>query len=177
MRRTSSSESEEQNPTSQNRQKTKYMALLELVPTVEPTEKHDDFVVMDDFAKSEIDLAEITKRILAIVRKEHIDYKSFLDICQRVRTKAGLRKPKKQRTLPKLLSEADLKRFFRTIQDCCNVEPEVMLRLLFFTAIRVSELVNIKISDVDLGNCKIFIDQGKGSKDRYILFPTSFRLI
>ena len=153
------------------------MALLELVPTVEPTEKHDDFVVMDDFAKSEIDLAEITKRILAIVRKEHIDYKSFLDICQRVRTKAGLRKPKKQRTLPKLLSEADLKRFFRTIQDCCNVEHEVMLRLLFFTAIRVSELVNIKIGDVDLGNCKIFIDQGQGSKDRYILFPTSFRLI
>ena len=75
------------------------------------------------------------------------------------------------------MSEADLKRFFRTIQDCCNVEHEVMLRLLFFTAIRVSELVNIKISDVDLGNCKIFIDQGKGSKDRYILFPTSFRLI
>ena len=64
------------------RQKTKYMVLLELVAAVDTTKKHDDFVVMDDFAKSEIDLAEITKRILAIVRKEHIDYKSFLDICQ-----------------------------------------------------------------------------------------------
>jgi site-specific recombinase XerD len=40
----------------------------------------------------------------------------------------------------------------------------------------VSELVNIKVSDVDLGGCKVFIDNGKGSKDRYILFPADFRL-
>jgi len=76
-----------------------------------------------------------------------------------------------------LLSESDLKRFFRAIQECGDVEHEIMLRFLFFTSIRVSELVNIKVKDVDLGGCKVFIDQGKGSKDRYILFPASFRLI
>jgi site-specific recombinase XerD len=52
-----------------------------------------------------------------------------------------------------------------------------MLKFLFFTSIRVSELINIRVKDVDLGGCKVFIDQGKGSKDRYILFPASFRLI
>jgi integrase/recombinase XerD len=30
---------------------------------------------------------------------------------------------------------------------------------------------------VDTQQCKIFINQGKGSKDRYILFPNSFRLV
>ena len=30
---------------------------------------------------------------------------------------------------------------------------------------------------MDLGSCKVFIDQGKGAKDRYILFPASFRLV
>jgi integrase len=50
-----------------------------------------------------------------------------------------------------------------------------MLKLLFFTAVRVSELTNIRVEDVDLGACKIFIEQGKGAKDRYILFPESFR--
>ena len=30
---------------------------------------------------------------------------------------------------------------------------------------------------MDLGGCKVFIDQGKGTKDRYILFPASFRLV
>jgi integrase len=32
-------------------------------------------------------------------------------------------------------------------------------------------------TDVDLDACRIFIEQGKGAKDRYILFPESFRLI
>ena len=41
---------------------------------------------------------------------------------------------------------------------------------------RVSELINIRVSDIDLDGCKIFIDSGKGNKDRYILFPSSFRL-
>jgi hypothetical protein len=29
----------------------------------------------------------------------------------------------------------------------------------------------------DLDFCKIFINRGKGAKDRYILFPASFRLV
>ena len=34
----------------------------------------------------------------------------------------------------------------------------------------------IEVGDVDLDACKIFINRGKGAKDRYILFPASFRL-
>jgi hypothetical protein len=41
----------------------------------------------------------------------------------------------------------------------------------------LSELTNIRVEDVDLEACKIFIELGKGAKDRYILFPESFRLI
>jgi len=112
-----------------------------------------------------------------MARKGHLDYDEFLYVCQQARLKLGLRRPKRPRKLPQLLSESDLKRFFRTIQECGTVEHEIMLRFLFFTSIRVNELVNIKVKDVDLGGCKVFIDQGKGSKDRYILFPASFRLI
>jgi len=49
--------------------------------------------------------------------------------------------------------------------------------LLFYTAIRVSELVRIQVSDMDLDQCKIFINPGKGARDRYILFPANFRLV
>ena len=52
-----------------------------------------------------------------------------------------------------------------------------MLKLLFWTAVRVSELVSIRVEDIDLDGCKIFIQQGKGDKDRYILFPEGFRLV
>jgi integrase/recombinase XerD len=43
-------------------------------------------------------------------------------------------------------------------------------------AVRVSELVNIRVSEIDLDGCKIFVENGKGNKDRYILFPSDFRL-
>jgi hypothetical protein len=35
---------------------------------------------------------------------------------------------------------------------------------------------SIKLGDVDLVGCRVFIRQGKGSKDRYILFPASLRM-
>ncbi len=88
-----------------------------------------------------------------------------------------MRRPRAERRLPKLLPEADLKKLFRVIQKCGNGQHEIMLKLLFFTAVRVSELVKIKVADIDFQECKIFIDQGKGRKDRYILFPADFRLV
>ncbi|MGH9402955.1 MAG: tyrosine-type recombinase/integrase, partial [Terriglobia bacterium] len=61
-------------------------------------------------------------------------------------------------------------RFFQVIEECGNVQHEIMLKLLFYTAVRVSELVRIQVSDLDLDRSRIFIDQGKGSKDRYIAY-------
>ena len=78
--------------------------------------------------------------------------------------------------LPELLSLAELKKFFKTVQKCGDTQHELMLKLMLYTAVRVSELVNIRVSDVDLDGCRVFIDSGKGSKDRYILFPSDFRL-
>ena len=49
-----------------------------------------------------------------------------------------------------------------------------MLRLLFQTAVRVSELCGIQVGDIDLENYKIRINGGKGDKDRYVLFGKSF---
>lgn len=91
--------------------------------------------------------------------------------------KLALRRPKKERRLPHLLPEVELKRFFQCIQDCGNVQHEILLKLLFYTAIRLSELVSIKVDAIDLDRCKIFVDHGKGAKDRYILFPAGFRLV
>lgn len=52
-----------------------------------------------------------------------------------------------------------------------------MLKLLFYTAVWVSELVRIKVSDIDFAQCTIFLAQGKGHKDRSILFPVRSRLV
>jgi integrase/recombinase XerD len=75
------------------------------------------------------------------------------------------------------MPEAELRKFFKVIQELGNLQHEIMLKLLFFTALRVSELVKIRVGQIDFQQCKIFVDQGKGQKDRYILFPESFRLV
>ncbi len=131
-----------------------------------------DFVAWNEKAKS-----QTVAQVVRIARKSRLDYADFLYVCQQARKKLGLIKPRKERKLPQLLSESELKRFFREIQNCGDVQHEIMLKFLFYTAVRVSELVRIRVSDVDLERCKIFIDQGKGAKDRYILFPASFRLV
>ncbi|MGO9309897.1 MAG: tyrosine-type recombinase/integrase [Spirochaetia bacterium] len=114
---------------------------------------------------------------MRLARRERFAYDDFLYICQQARKKLGLHKPKKEKKLPKLLPENALRRFFREIQACGDVQHEIMLKLLFYTAVRVSELVRIRVDDVDVEGCRIFIGQGKGSKDRYILFPAGFRLV
>jgi site-specific recombinase XerD len=76
--------------------------------------------------------------------------------------------------LPKVLTADEFRRFYVVVDRAEDVQHCLMLRLLFFTAVRVSELCNIEVADVDLDTCKIFIRQGKGSKDRYVLFGKGF---
>jgi integrase/recombinase XerD len=118
----------------------------------------------------------VVAHIVRLARKERLSYADFVYVCQQARKKLGLRKPRTERKLPQLLPEADAQRFFRIIQECGDLQHEIMLKLLFYTAGRVSELTNIRVEDMDSDGCKIFINQGKGAKDRYILFPASFRL-
>ena len=119
---------------------------------------------------------EAVQKMTKIARQHRLSYEEFVSVCQQVRLKLKLTKQKKERQLPEILSMTELKQFFRAVQNCEDIQHELMLKLLLYTAVRVSELVHIRVSDVDLGACKIFINQGKGSKDRYILFPSGFRL-
>jgi len=50
-------------------------------------------------------------QLVRLARRERLGYDEFLYVCQQARKKLGLRKPKKQRKLPKLLSDPELKRF------------------------------------------------------------------
>lgn len=119
---------------------------------------------------------EIVKKIVRLAKQNRLSYEDFVYVCQQVRLKLKLKKAKKEKRLPEILSLVELKKFFKAVQKCGDLQHELMLKLLLYTAVRVSELVSIRVSDVDVDDCKIFIDSGKGSKDRYILFPSSFRL-
>ena len=133
------------------------------------TENRPDCVSQNGKAKSEIVL-----EIARIVRKHGLDYDGWRYISKRVRQKCELHPAKKGRKLPRILTADDFRRFYQAVDRADDVQHSLMLRLLFQTAMRVSELCRIEVADVDLENCKIFVNQGKGSKDRYVLFGKSF---
>ena len=55
------------------------------------------------------------------------------------------------------------------------MQDVLIIKTLLYTGVRVSELIRLKISDVDLDRCQIKINSGKGQKDRIVPFPKSFR--
>lgn len=79
--------------------------------------------------------------------------------------------PKKEKRIPKYLTNEDIS----TIFDIPNINfpigqrNRLILELLYGTGIRVSELCNIKISDIDMSN-KIIRITGKGNKERIVYY-------
>ncbi len=113
-------------------------------------------------------------RIARLVRKAGLDYAGWRYVAKRVRKACDLRPARKGRKLPRVLTADDFRRFYQAVDKAADVQHALMLRLLFFTGVRVSELCNILVADVDLDGCKVRVNQGKGSKDRYVLFGRTF---
>ncbi len=133
------------------------------------TENAANFEAHNGRAKS-----AIVAQIVRIVRRAGLDYAGWRYVAKQVRKECDLRPAKKGRKLPRILHTDDFRKFYKAVDQAEDVQHSLMLRLMFFTAVRVSELCNILVADVDLEACKIRINQGKGSKDRYVLFGKSF---
>lgn len=74
-------------------------------------------------------------------------------------------RPKKPFLLPKLLNENELVRLFNALE---NKKHKAMLFTAYSAGLRVSEIVNLKLRDIDSKRMTIFIQQAKGKKDRYV---------
>ncbi|MEP7145271.1 MAG: tyrosine-type recombinase/integrase [Ferruginibacter sp.] len=74
-------------------------------------------------------------------------------------------RPKKPEQLPKVLGENEIRRMFNSIT---NIKHKAILFCAYSAGLRVSEVVNLKISDVDSDRMQLFIEKAKGKKDRYV---------
>ena len=67
--------------------------------------------------------------------------------------------------MPKLLNERELGRLFNGLG---NKKHKAMLFTAYSAGLRVSEIVNLKIKDIDSVRMQISIRNAKGKKDRYV---------
>lgn len=73
--------------------------------------------------------------------------------------------PKKQQLLPRLLSVEEVRKM---IEVSINLKHKTILMVLYGTGIRMSELLNLQIRDIDSNQKVIHILKGKGQKDRNV---------
>ncbi len=73
-------------------------------------------------------------------------------------------RPKKADQLPKVLGEKEIGRMFNAV---ANIKHKAILFTAYSAGLRVSEVVNLKLKDVDSSRMQLFIEKAKGKKDRY----------
>ena len=83
-----------------------------------------------------------------------------------------IHRPKKNNLLPNVLSKEEIKSILTAQQ---NIKHRTMLSLIYSCGLRRSELLNLKLTDVDSKRKLLIIRQAKGKKDR--IAPLSEKII
>jgi integrase/recombinase XerD len=115
------------------------------------------------------------KELAKYLRKERPDYNYLKSLFKYLREELEIEVPRNARNLPYVPTEDEIKNYYKVVWNSKNFQDMLIIKVLIYTGVRVSELVSIKISDIDLLNCQIRINQGKGHKDRVVPFPEGFK--
>ncbi|OJX11581.1 MAG: integrase [Caedibacter sp. 37-49] len=118
---------------------------------------------------------DIVKKITKILRDERPDYVYLRDLFRKVREEFKIEVTTQSKRLPYVPTEEELKQYYKIVWQTRNMKHMLIIKVLLYTGIRVQELANIKIEDIDFDRCQIRINKGKGSKDRIVPFPEYFR--
>ena len=79
--------------------------------------------------------------------------------------------PKKSKKLPRYFEYNELEELFKVPDTNTSLGQRdlLLLEMLYATGVRVGELVNIKVKDIDMGRRNIII-LGKGNKERFVTY-------
>ncbi len=82
---------------------------------------------------------------------------------------ADIPRPKREKTLPKILSEPEVRRF---LEELGSPKHRAIAFVLYSAGLRVGEVARLRVEDIDSQRAQIHVRLGKGGKDRYaILSP------
>jgi len=109
------------------------------------------------------------------LRAERPDYAYLKDLFRHLRAELGVDVQRTAKKLPYVPTEDEIRRWYETVWRARRGADIVLIKTLLYTGARVSELVAIRVDDVDLDACRIRIVNGKGGKDRMVPFPPGFK--
>ena len=75
---------------------------------------------------------------------------------------------KQKKTVYKVLTKEELSAFFNV---CDNFKFKTIFMLVYGSGLRIGEVANLRVEDIDSKNMRIFVREGKGNKERYTILP------
>jgi integrase/recombinase XerD len=117
------------------------------------------------------------KELAKLLRNERPDYHYLKAVFRHLRTELNVPVVTAAKSLPDIPTEDELKQYYDVVWSGQNTQDLLIIKTLLYTGARVTELVNIKLTDVDFKRCQVRIESGKGGKDRMVPFPESFKEI
>lgn len=126
---------------------------------------------------SELEEPEIINYLLYLVEKKKISKSTqnqainaikfyYEKVLKQERKVYAIERPLKERKLPMVLSQEEIILIFGALT---NLKHSVMLMLIYSAGLRRSELLNLRVGDLDIGRQVVFIRGAKGRKDRQSL--------
>jgi site-specific recombinase XerD len=99
----------------------------------------------------------------------------YRQVLRRGEVVEDVRGPRPRKRLPVVLSAHEVARFFKVIS---SLKHRTILMLAYGAGLRISEAVQVRVSDIDRERMVIRVEQGKGKKDRYtVLSPALLKIL
>ena len=144
-----------------------YLKLNDLSPTKSIELKHIrkmlSFLIDKGFSK-----VSISRKISAIK-----SYTTFLEKFNYSKNNYSelIRIPKKSKSLPKVMTKKEVSQLIKHVEMNAkkNLRDDALIELLYSTGLRVSEVANLKLKDINLEKSEMKI-LGKGNKERIVIF-------
>ncbi len=128
---------------------------VEKVKKMERSEIQDYF---NDLSKEDVALSTLNQHINAV----KFYYEKIL---RWARAKYEVQRPRKSSSLPKVLSQGEMRRIFEQLD---NLKHRTMVYLTYSGGLRLSEVCNLELSDIDFDRMQIHIRDSKHNNDRYV---------
>lgn len=96
----------------------------------------------------------------------------YKNVLNKKYNKVSFQRPREEKRLPKVIQNEFL---IKKINKITNLKHKAIISLAYSVGLRVSEVINLKIADIDSARMIITIRQSKGKKDRIV--PLSEKIL
>lgn len=101
----------------------------------------------------------------------HNALKAYYDGFMKKRLFNNIKRSKIPNDMPNILSKEEIESM---IENTNNIKHRLLIELLYSSGMRIGECLKVKVKDIDTERRIIFIKNGKGKKDRYVITSKKF---